>query len=97
MPQQWQGKRTIIVVSACMAADGTPDFALNEVEVTYEEYENGVHYDLVEDRLKDARYEEPWVHYDEIEAPRFLHVAVKLYLGIPVVGNSIAPSYPEEP
>ena len=94
---EWQGKRAVTVVSACHAYDGTPTFALNEVEVTYEEYKNGLHYDLVEDRLKDARYEPPYVHYNEFAAPRFLHVAVKLILGIPVVGSSIAPSCPEEP
>src|ERR1700735_3974936 len=94
---QWQGKRSLTVVSACMACDGTLTLALNEVEVTHEEYENGLHYDLVEDRLKDARYDEPYIHFDEFEAPRFLHVAVKLFLGIPVVGNCIGSSSPEEP
>jgi hypothetical protein len=42
MPE-WQGKQPVAIVSACMACDGTPTFALNEVEVTHEEYENGVH------------------------------------------------------
>ena len=56
---------------------------------------NGVSYK--EDRLKDARYDEPYIHYDEFDAPRFLHVAVKLFLGIPVVGQSINSSCPEEP
>jgi hypothetical protein len=64
----WQGKRTITVVSACMSASGSPDFALTNVEVTHEEYENGIHYDLVEDRLNDAGYEEPFVHFDQMEA-----------------------------
>ncbi len=94
---EWQGKRAVTVVSACHAYDGTATFALNEVEVTHEEYENGLHYELVEDRLRDARYAEPFSHYDEFAAPRFLHVAVKLFLGIPVVGNSIASSCQEEP
>jgi hypothetical protein len=79
---QWQGKRLIAVVSACMTAEGKPDFALNAVEVTHEEYQNGVHYDLVEDRLCDQSYDEPWVHFDVIEAPPFLHPAVRKYLGI---------------
>ena len=30
----WEGKRGLTVVSACMSASGTPDFALNRVEVT---------------------------------------------------------------
>ena len=29
----WEGKRGLTVVSACMSASGTPDFALNRVEV----------------------------------------------------------------
>lgn len=76
----WQGKRTIAVVTACMSADGTPNFALSNVEVTHAEYENGVHYDLVGDRLADAGYEEPFVHFDEFEAPALLHPVVRQYL-----------------
>ena len=79
----WEGKRALTVVSAWMARDGTPDFALNEVEVTHDEYENGVHYDFVEDRLKDAGYDEPYIHYDEFDTPAFLFPAVKQYLGAP--------------
>lgn len=78
----WPGKRSIAVASACMRSDGCPDFAFNEVEVTHDEYENGVHYDLVNDRLSDAGYDDPCVHFDEIEAPAFLHAAVRQYLGI---------------
>lgn len=76
----WEGKRTITVVTACMSADGTPDFSLNTVEVTHDEYENGVHYDLVEDQLADAGYEEPFVHFDDLDSPAFLHPAVEKYL-----------------
>ena len=74
------GKRPITVVTACMRADGTPDFALTEVEVTTEEAENGIHYYLVEADLLEAGYEEPFVHYDEDESPAFLFPAVKQYL-----------------
>lgn len=76
----WQGKRTITVVTACTCPDGMPDFALTEVEVTHDEYENGVHYDLVADRLTDDDYEEPFTHFDEFDAPAFLIPAVKQYL-----------------
>ena len=78
---QWQGKRKIAVVSAVMNASGLPDFALNEVEVTQEEAENGIHYYLVEAELLEAGYEEPFVHFDdEGESPAFLHAAVRQYL-----------------
>jgi len=90
----WQGKQKIAVVTACLSADGTPDFAFNEVEVTHDEYENGVHYDLVEDHLTDARYEEPFTHFDEFEAPAFLHPAVRAYLAVP---DHTAHFIPEEP
>jgi hypothetical protein len=73
-----------------MARDGTPDFALNAVEVTHDEYENGVHYDLVEDRLKDADFDEPYVHYDEFAMPCFLLPAVKQYLGVPAAAEPVA-------
>jgi hypothetical protein len=82
MPEPWQGKRPVAVVTACQNADGTPDFAFNEVEITHDEYENGVHYDLVEDRLQDSGYEEPFVHFDQFDAPAFLHPAVRQYLNM---------------
>lgn len=82
---KWEGKRSITVVTACTCSDGMPDFAITEVEVTHDEYENGVHYDLVEDRLTDDRYEEPWVHYDEFDAPAFLIPTVRDYLTVPTV------------
>ena len=78
----WHGKRTIAIVTACTSADGTADFAFTEVEVTHDEYENGVHYDLVEDGLTDTRYEAPFCHFDQFDAPEFLLPAVKQYLGI---------------
>lgn len=73
-------KRTIAVVSACMRADGTPDFALNEVQVTQEEAENGVHYTLAEMHLLTHGYLEPFVHFDQAEAPRFLIPAVRRHV-----------------
>jgi hypothetical protein len=73
-------KGTVTVVSACMRSDGFPDFALTQVEVTPEEYDNGVHYLLVDESLTQRGYEEPYVHFDELEAPSFLHPAVQQYL-----------------
>jgi hypothetical protein len=78
----WEGKRPVQIVTACMCADGTPDFVLNRVEVTFEEYENGIHYYLAEAELLENKYEEPFTHFDEFEAPAFLHPAVERYLGI---------------
>ena len=92
--QPWEGKRSLAVVTACMRADGLPDFALTEVEVTHDEYENGVHYELVADRLVDAGYDEPFVHFDPIEAPAFLHPAVRDYLG---AADPVAHVHEEEP
>jgi hypothetical protein len=68
------------IVSACMKRDGLPCFALNEVEVTQEQIDNGIHFYLVEAELLQQGYEEPFVHFDEIEAPSFLHPAVRDYL-----------------
>ena len=78
----WSEKRTISIVSACMRVDGTPHLALTEVNVTQEEAENGIHYFLTEAELLDAGYEEPFVHFDDSEAPPFLLAAVMQYLGI---------------
>jgi hypothetical protein len=76
-------KFPIAVVSACMSSQGTPAFTLYEVEVTPDEYANGVHYSRVEEYLADDGYEEPYVHFDEPEAPPFLFPAVREHLGLP--------------
>jgi hypothetical protein len=70
-------KRPVTVVSACRRADGCPDFAVTHVAVTQEEAENGIHYYLAEAELREAGYEEPFVHFDEDEAPAFLLPAVQ--------------------
>jgi hypothetical protein len=81
MPRPSQGsKQPITVVSACMRADGYPDFAVTQVVVIPEERENGIHYYLVEAELLEAGFEEPFVHFDEDESPAFLHPAVQQYL-----------------
>ena len=59
-----------------------PVFALTQVEVTPEEYDNGIHYFLAEADLLVRGYEEPFVHFDESEAPSFLHAAVKAQLSL---------------
>jgi hypothetical protein len=75
-------RRRVTVVSACMTRQGTPDFALHEVEVTADEYLNGVQYDRAEERLAAGGYEEPYVHFEEAESPQFLVPAVRQYLGL---------------
>jgi hypothetical protein len=79
----WPGKRPIAIVTACLNAEGQSDFAFTEVEATHEEYENGVHIDFAEDRLRDRGYEEPYVHFDDGDGPPFLHPAVRQYLLMP--------------
>jgi hypothetical protein len=79
----WQGLRKIAIVTACINADGTPTFALNEVNVTEEQAANGIHYYVAEGQLLIDGYEEPFVHFDEDEAPAFLHAAVRRFLGRP--------------
>jgi hypothetical protein len=76
----WEGKRPVQIVTACLTAAGTPDFALNTVAVTRDEYDNAIHYYLAEADLLQAGYEEPFVHFDEFESPAFLHAAVQHYL-----------------
>jgi len=75
-------KRQIAIVSACMRRDGTPSFAVNEVTVTQEEAENGVHYYLAEAQLLEDGFEEPFVHFADDERPPFLLPAVRQHLAI---------------
>ncbi len=91
-------KRRMAIVSACMRADGLPYFALNYVEVTPQEAENGIQYYLVEADLLLAGYEEPFVHFAQDEAPPFLLPAVREYLGLPPqVPDSWSPAFSEVP
>ena len=94
----WPEKRTVAIVTACMRADGTPTFAVNEVSVTREEAENGMHYYWVEADLLESGYEEPFIHFDEDEAPAFLHAAVRQHLDLsPVTAQPIPSVLLEEP
>ena len=88
----WQGKRPLVVVTACLNPSGVPDFALTEIEVTQEEYEDGLHCDCAEASLAAAGYEEPFLHFDPLAEPPFLHAAVRAYLG-----KAAAPLSPEDP
>jgi hypothetical protein len=93
-----EGTRRLTIVSACMNADGTPTFALSEVEVTQDEADNGVQYLLAEDQLLADGYEEPFVHFDPGEAPAFLLPAVLEYLGrSPRVAEPTTATLAEEP
>src|SRR5262245_46491190 len=66
-----------IVVTACMTRQGTPAFVLTRVAVTEDEIQNGVQYALTESQLFIDGYEEPFVHFDQDEAPSFLIPAVR--------------------
>lgn len=76
----WEGKREMVVVTACADASGRPTFAITKLAVTIEEYEDGGHYTMAEDDLFDRDYESPFVHFDEDEAPAFLLPAVEKWL-----------------
>jgi hypothetical protein len=93
---EWLEKRTIAIVSACMKRDGQPDLVLNEVAVTQEEAENGIHYYLVEAQLLEAGYEEPFVHFAQDESPSFLHPAVRNHLGLPSFKEPLIASISEQ-
>lgn len=81
-------KHTIPIVSACMKRGGTPAFAMNQISVTHDEAENGIHYYLAEANLLEAGFEEPFVHFPEEESPAFLHPAVRAYLASPEINQA---------
>ena len=90
-------KHAVAIVTACMTANGTPAFALNTVAVTQEEEENGEHYCLAEANLVEDGYEEPFVHFDQREAPAFLHPAIRQHLGLlPETNELITPIIVED-
>ena len=72
--------RPITIVTACMRSDGLPHFAMTEVTATQEQIDNGIHYYLAESELLMQGLEEPFVHFDQNEAPSFLLPAVRRHL-----------------
>jgi hypothetical protein len=96
MPDQEESK-SMAVVTACLTAAGTPALVLTTVEATPSERDNGIHYYRVEGELLEAGYVEPFVHFDEGDAPPFLHPAVKQHLGLtPSATNPITIPREEE-
>ena len=55
-----QDKQPVVVVSACMRADGCPDFAIHEVEVTPVERDNGIHVNIVAPGWFDSPLADSW-------------------------------------
>ena len=93
----WPGKKKLRVVTACLNASGMPDLTLHEVEVSYDEYTDGVSCDLVEERLREQGFDEPFLHFDEHDAPPFLVPAVQHYLSVSLPsGQKIHPHSPED-
>lgn len=85
-------KRIIAVVTACMSPDGRAQFAFNQVEATEDEIENGIHLYWVEAELLESGFEEPFVHFDEEDAPAFLHPAVRKHLGVASIIAYLTPA-----
>lgn len=52
---------------ACSDSSGMPTFGSIEVDVTKEQIKNGEHYEMAFELAVEARYEEPFVFYDERE------------------------------
>src|SRR2546425_408628 len=95
--QPWPGQRMLAIVTACLNAVGSPDLTLTEVEVSHAEYEDGVHCEQVEDRLTAAGYTEPFLHFDEGHAARFLAPVVRRYLATRApVPDPVATGSPKE-
>lgn len=75
----------VTVITACMNAEGNPDFAWTEVDVPVGDYIAGNHLDRVEEILLGDDFEEPFVHFvvgDETERVPWLVEGVKKYVGI---------------
>jgi len=70
---EWQGKRPI---QLCLLHDGkrSPTFALNKSQVTHNEALNGIHYDLADAEPSTTATKKPFTHFDQFEAPAFLHL-----------------------
>ncbi len=89
--QPWNGLRRLTIVTACLNAASIADFTLTQVEVTHDEYANGVHCDRVEALLVQEGYEEPFLHFDVADVPAFLVPAVQRYFGAPLCATTSIP------
>lgn len=85
-------KQPLTIITAVMRRDGFPDFTLTHVEVTPEEYDNGIHLYLAEADLLQAGFEEPFVHFPVPEAPPFLLPAVREHLGLDTTDPALRPA-----
>jgi hypothetical protein len=59
-------------VVAYRNSEGVPDFYSCTVRCSKSQYDNGDHYDMAEDRARDADYEGPMVVYDEKDGQRWM-------------------------
>ncbi len=64
----------IKLVVACTNASGIPELVAVKVAVTKAEYENGVHYEKAEFKLKQKGYEGPFVCLDENDASELVRL-----------------------
>ena len=78
----WKGERRITIVTACINAIGSPELVLNHVKARLDQVQIGIHYYLAEADLLEAGYQDPFVHFDQFEAPAFLMMAAKRHLGV---------------
>jgi len=75
--------RKEIVAIACISADGSPAVPFFEVEVTEEQYDLGIHYDMAIDKAIGEEYERPFVPFDTSELKRLISAGnlAKNFLG----------------
>jgi hypothetical protein len=80
--------RDVVLIAACRNGDGNPDFAVVVVHCTQDSVRSGLHYDEAALLLEDAGYEEPFVFFDENNAPDWLKANVTRRIardGVPAV------------
>ena len=62
------------VAVACLNAAGCSDFFVTQVNVSQEQYEEGIHYDVAKEKAEENGYEGPFVCYDNYEIVNILRV-----------------------
>jgi hypothetical protein len=66
----------IRIIAACRNSDGGPDFAAVMVDCSPDAVRDGAHFELAAAKLEGLGYQEPYIFFDQSQAPKWLTAGV---------------------
>lgn len=65
------------IIAACRNSDGGPDFAVVTVDCSPGSVRDGAHFELAAARLDELGFQEPFIFFDQFQAPDWLKAGVQ--------------------